>query len=89
MSARMTLFAEFGLGDEYGAQTLRRDQQRFDLADRLRVDKRRTAGQIANLGEKVARLQLDDCGHMPQSVSTGDSDRAGKKHEHSGARFTS
>jgi hypothetical protein len=52
------LVADFGLGDEYGAQTLRRDQQRFDSADRLCIDKRRTAGKIANLGEKVARRFL-------------------------------
>ena len=83
------LVAQLGLGDEQRAQALRRYQKRLDVGDRLGVDQRRTAGQILELGEKVASLRLDDRCHMAQPVPTCDCDRTREDDEHAGARLAS
>ena len=51
--------AEIGFGDQQRPQLLRRDQQRFDIALGMAVDQRDAAGELADLGEKLARPLVD------------------------------
>ena len=78
--------AEIGLGDQQRAQALRRNQQRFDLALGMAVDQRDPAGELADLGEKLARSLVDDRRHMAEAVALGDRDVAGQHHEHARPR---
>ena len=52
--------AKLGLGDQQGAQPLRRNQHRLDVGQRLGLDQRRPARQLGELAHEGARLVGDD-----------------------------
>ena len=68
--------AELGLGDQQRAQLLRRDQQRLDIALGVAVDQRGAAGQLADLGQELARPLVDDRRDVAEPVALGDRDMA-------------
>ena len=74
--------AKFGLFDHQGAQILRRDQQRFHIADGVNVDKRRLPRQLPDFGDKLTRSLLHDRRGVSQRVPSGDADRALDQHIH-------
>ena len=79
--------AELGLGDQQRAQLVRRDQQRLDLAFGMAVDQRDAAGELADLGEELARPLLDHRRDMAEAVALGDRDMARQHDEHAGPRL--
>ena len=66
--------AEIGFGDQQRAQFLRRDQQRLDLAFGMAVDQRDAAGELADLGQELARPLIDHRRDMAEPVALGDRD---------------
>ena len=52
--------AEIGLGDQRGAQPIRRDRQGFDIGQRRRVDEIGPAGQLREFAHEIAALVRDD-----------------------------
>ena len=77
--------AEIGFGDQERAQSLRRNQQRFDVAFGMAVDQRDAARELADLGEKLTRPLIDHRRDMAKAVALGDRDMAGQHHEHAGS----
>src|ERR1700721_2563562 len=63
-------FAEFGLFDHQGAQIFRRNQQCFDIIDRVNVDERRLTRQLPHFGNEVTGSLLHDRGAMPEGIAT-------------------
>ena len=76
--------AEIGFGDQQRAQSLRRNQERFDVALGMAVDQRDAAGELADLGEKLPRPLVDHRRDVAEAVALGDRDMAGQHHEHAG-----
>ena len=71
--------AELRLGDEQGAQPVRRDHQRLDLAQRMGVDQRRLARQLGELADEGARAVGDDeLARVAVPAVPGDVDLAGQ-----------
>ena len=68
------LFAELSLGDQHVAQSIRRDQERRDVGESLGIDERRSAGQLPDLGEKIARPFLQDGSEMSEGIALRDRD---------------
>ena len=65
--------AELGLGDQQrGAGSSGGIDQRLDLAFGVAVDQRGRAGQLADLGQELARALLDDRRDMAEAVALGD-----------------
>ncbi len=52
--------AELGLGDEQRAQSLRRNQQRLDVAPGVGIDERGTAGQLGEFAHERPDVVRDD-----------------------------
>src|SRR5580692_4391696 len=52
--------AEIRFGDQQRPQSLRRDQQRFDVALGVAVDQRNAARELADFSEKLTRPLIDD-----------------------------
>ena len=76
--------AEIGFGDQQRPQPLRRNQQRLDIALGMAVDQRDAAGELADLGEKLARPLIDHRRDVAEAVALGDRDMAGQDDEHAG-----
>ena len=77
--------AEIGFRDQQRAQSLRRNQQRFDVAFGMAIDQRDAAGELADLGEKLTRPLIDHRRDMAEAVALGDGDMAGQHDEHAGS----
>ena len=60
------------------------NQQRFDIAFGMAVDQRDAAGELADLGEELARPLIDHRRDMAEAVALGDRDMAGQHDEHAG-----
>ena len=54
------------------AQIVRRDHQHLDLAFGMAVDQRGLAGQLAHLGQELARALLHDRRDTAEAVALGD-----------------
>ena len=76
--------AEIGFGDQQRAQPLRRNQQRLDVALGVAVDQRDAAGELADLGEKLAGPLIDHRRDVAEAVALGDRDMARQHDEHAG-----
>ena len=79
--------AELGLRDHHGPQVLCRDEQRLHVVDGVRVDQRRPAGELPQLGREVTGALLDDGGEMPQRIAPRHPYATGSEHEGSGSDF--
>ena len=51
----------------------------------MAFDQRDTAGELADLGEKLTRPLIDDRRHAAKAVALGDRDMAGQDDEHAGS----
>src|SRR6202022_2091627 len=81
-------FAEFWLFDHQGAQILGRNKERFHVVDRVDIDERWLAGQLAYFGDELTGPLLHDRGAVPQSIASDHSDRALNQHKHAGSDFS-
>src|SRR5271169_749228 len=79
--------AEIGFGNQKGAQPLRRNQQRVDVAPRVAIDQRDAAGKLTQLGQKLARPLLNDRRDMTEAVALADRHMAGKDDKHARSDF--
>src|SRR5690242_13053590 len=70
--------AQLGLRDEQVAEPRRRDDQRLDGADRLRVHQRRAARELRELAHERPRSVRDDRLISPERVVLRDRDLAGQ-----------
>ena len=77
--------AEIGFGDQQRAQSLRRNQQRFDVALGVAIDQRDAARELTDFGEKLPRPLIDDRRDVTEAVALGDRDMAGQNDEHAGS----
>jgi hypothetical protein len=78
-------FAEIGFGNQERAQPVGRDQQGLDIAFGHAIDQRGAAGELADLGEKLARPLIDDRRDVTEAVALADRDMAGQHDKHSGS----
>ena len=67
------------------AQSLRRNQQRFDVALGMAIDQRGAARELADFGEKLTRPLLDHRRDVTEAVALADRDMAGQDDEHARA----
>src|SRR5579872_3446485 len=77
--------AEIGFGDQKRAQTLRRNQKRFDVALGMTVGQRDAARKLTELGEKLPRPLFNDRRDTTKTGTAGDGDVAGQHDKHAGA----
>ena len=74
--------AEIGFGDQQRAQSLRRNQKRFDVALGAAIDQCDAARELTDFGEKLTRPLIDYRCDMTEAIALADRDMAGQNDEH-------
>ena len=74
--------AEIGFGNQQRAQSLRRNQERLDVALGVAVDQRGAAGELTDFGEKLTRSLVDHRRDVTEAIALGNRDMAGQHDEH-------
>ena len=69
------------------AQPIRRDQERRDVGEGLGIHERRSAGQLPDLGEKIARSLPPRWGEMSEGIALRDRDFPLDDDGHAGRDF--
>jgi len=87
-SARISsAFAKIGFGDQKRAQSLRRNQKRFDVALGMAIDQRDPARELTDFSEKLTRPLIDDRRDVTEAVALADRDMARQNDEHARSRL--
>src|SRR5487761_1899685 len=79
--------AEISFGDQKRTQSLRRNQQRFDVAFGVAIDQRDAAGELTDLGEKLPRPLVDHGRDVAEAIALRDCDMARQNDKHARPGF--